>query len=165
MKKLILMALMFAPLSLFAQKFGHVNSQEIIQAMPEYATAKTQIDALQKQYETDLKSQQDELTKKSDEYEKAKATLPDNIKQRREQELQDMYQKIQQSYQDNQQALQKASQEKMQAITVKITDAIKSVGQTGGYVYIMDVTGGIPYISTTLSTDVTSQVKSKLGLK
>src|SRR5574344_120031 len=82
MKKLILMALMFAPLSLFAQKFGHVNSQEIIQAMPEYATAKTQIDALQKQYETDLKSQQDELTKKSDEYEKAKATLPDKIKPR-----------------------------------------------------------------------------------
>lgn len=76
-----------------------------------------------------------------------------------------MYQKIQQSYQDNQQALAKASQEKMQTITTKLVDAIKSVGQTGGYVYIMDIQGGIPYISTTLSTDVTAQVKAKLGLK
>jgi outer membrane protein len=76
-----------------------------------------------------------------------------------------MYQKIQQSYQDNQQALAKEQQEKMQAITAKVLEAIKSVGQTGGYVYIMDVSGGIPYISTTLSTDVTAQVKTKLGLK
>ena len=76
-----------------------------------------------------------------------------------------MQQKIQQSYQDNQQALGRASQEKMQAITTKVIDAIKAVGQEGGYVYIMDIAGGVPYISTTLSTDVTAQVKAKLGLK
>ena len=115
--------------------------------------------------EADLKSMQDELQKKAEAFEKEQATLPDNIKQRRNQELNDMYTKIQQSYQDNQQALAKASQEKMNAITVKVLDAIKSVGQTGGYVYIMEMNAGIPYISTTLSTDVTAQVKTKLGLK
>ena len=165
MKKLLLMFLMCAPIAAFAQKFGHVNAQEIIQVMPDYTKAKNEIDALQKQYEDDLKSMQDELTKKSQAYEKEQTTLPDNIKQRREQELQEMYQKIQQSYQDNQQALAKASQEKMQAITTKVIDAIKQVGQAGGYVYIMDVAGGVPYISTTLSTDVTADVKAKLGLK
>jgi outer membrane protein len=76
-----------------------------------------------------------------------------------------MYQKIQQSYQDNQQALAKEQSEKMQAITTKVLNAIKEVGSAGGYVYIMDLSGGIPYISTTLSTDVTAQVKAKLGLK
>ena len=148
-----------------AQKFGHVNTQDIIQAMPDYTKAKSEIDALQKQYEADLKSMQDELTKKSQDYEANEKTFPENIKQRRQQELQDMYQKIQQSYQDNQQALAKASQEKMAAITAKVIDAIKQVGQAGGYVYIMELQGGIPYISTTLSTDVTAQVKAKLGLK
>ncbi|MBR6826606.1 MAG: OmpH family outer membrane protein, partial [Prevotella sp.] len=139
--------------------------QEIIQAMPEYNTAKTEIDKLQAQYEADLKSMQDELQKKADAFDKEQATLPDNIKQRRQTELQEMYQKIQQSYQDNQQALQKASSEKMQAITAKVLEAIKAVGQTGGYVYIMEMGAGIPYISTTLSTDVTAQVKTKLGIK
>ncbi len=146
-------------------KFGHVNTQEIIQAMPEYTTAKNEIDKLQAQYEADLKSMQDELQKKGEAFDKEQATLPENIKQRRQQELQDMYQKIQQSYQDNQQALQKASQEKMQAITTKVLDAIKAVGQAGGYVIINEINAGIPYISTTLSTDVTAQVKTKLGLK
>ena len=141
-----------------------MNTQEVIQAMPEYSKAKTEIDALQQQYEADLKSMQDELQKKGEAFDKEQATLPDNIKQRRQQELQDMYTKIQQSYQDNQQALAKASQEKMAAIQSKVLEAIKSVGQTGGFVYIME-DNSLPYISTTLSTDVTAQVKAKLGLK
>ena len=166
MKKLFIMMLMLAPMAAFAQspKFGHVNSQEIIQAMPEFAKARTELEALGKQYEADLKSMQEEIQKKSEAYDKEQATLPANIKQRREQELQDMYQKIQQSYQDNQLALEKERQEKMQAITTKVLDAIKQVGTAGGYVYIMDITSGIPYISTTLSTDLTSEVKKKLGL-
>jgi len=146
-------------------KFGHVNTQEIIQAMPEYTKAKGEIDALQAQYEADLKSMQDELQKKGEAFEKEQATLPENVKTRRQQELQDMYTKIQQSFQDNQQALQKASQDKMQGITSKVLEAIKAVGQAGGYVYIMEMGAGIPYISTTLSTDVTAQVKAKLGIK
>ena len=165
MKKVVFMLLMCAPLTVLAQKFGHVNAQEIIQAMPEYTKAKTEIDALQQQYEADLKSMQEEFTKKVKDYEANAQTLPENIKQRREQELTEMQQKIQQSFQDNQQALSKASQEKMQAITMKVVDAIKAVGQEGGYVYVMDTNSGVPYISTTLSTDVTAQVKAKLGLK
>ncbi len=156
---------MFAPMATFAQKFGHVNSQEIVQAMPEFTKARTDIEALAKQYDADLKSMQDELQKKAEAYDKEQATLPANIKERREKELQEMYTKIQQSAQDNQQALQKEQATKMQAITTKVLDAIKAIGQEGGYVYIMDLTGGIPYISTTLSTDITAQVKAKLGLK
>jgi outer membrane protein len=164
MKKLFIMMLMLAPMAAFAQKFGHVNSQEVIQAMPEFAKARTEIEALTKQYEADLKSMYEELQKKGEAYEKEQATLPANIKERREKELAEMQQKIQQSYQDNQQALAQAQQEKMNAITTKVLEAIKAIGQAGGYVYIMDVTGGIPYISTTLSTDITAEVKKKLGI-
>ena len=165
MKKLLFMLMMLAPMAAFAQKFGHVNASEIMQAMPEFTKARTDIEALAKQYDADLKSMQEEIQKKAESLEKEQANLPANIKQRREQELQEMYQKYQQSAQDNQQALAKEQSEKMQAITAKVLEAIKSVGQAGGYVYIMDISGGIPYISTTLSTDVTAQVKTKLGLK
>ena len=80
-----------------------------------------------------------------------------------EESLQQMYQKIQQTAQDNQQALGKLQQEKIGPITNKLVDAIKAVGKAGGYVYIMDVTSGIPYISDTLSKDVTAEVKAELN--
>jgi outer membrane protein len=147
-------------------KFGHVNTQEIMQALPEVTKVQTDMKALQDQYEADLKSMYDELQKKGEAFEKEQATLPENIKQRRQQEIIDMQQKIQQSAQDNNQALQKAYQEKMQPIQKKVMDAIEAVGKDGNYVYIMEMGMGQPiYISTTLSTDVTAQVKTKLGLK
>lgn len=168
MKKLIICAFcaFFGLTAAQAQaKFGHVNSQEIIQAMPEFNAARTEIENLTKQYDADLQQMQEELQKKGEAFEKEQATLPENIKQRRQQELQDLYQRIQQTYQDNQQALAKAQQDKMQVITTKVLDAVKTIGQEGGFVYIMETGAGIPYISTTLSTDVTAQVKAKLGLK
>ena len=51
MKKVILMALLLVPMSIFAQKFGHFDSSAIIQLMPEYTTAQTEIQQLQAQYE------------------------------------------------------------------------------------------------------------------
>lgn len=165
MKKILFALFLLAPMAAMAQKFGHVNTQEIIQAMPEFATARADIERLTQQYETDLRQMQEELQRKGEAFEREEATLPETIKTRRSQELQDLYQRIQQTYQDNQQALQQAQQEKMQAITTKVLDAIKLVGSEGGYVYIMDMAAGIPYISTTLSSDVTAQVKAKLGLQ
>ena len=51
----------------------------------------------------------------------------------------------------------------MQPIMTKIMTAIKNVGKAGGYVYIMDISGGIPYISDTLSKDVTADVKAEIN--
>ena len=164
-KKIIAILFLMAPLAIFAQKFGHLNSADIIQAMPEYTKAQTELQELEKQMSNELQLMETELAKKSEAYEKEKATLPANIQQRREQELQELYGKMQQYYQTSQQELAQASQEKMAALTEKITKAIKEVGAAGGYLYIFDVASGIPYISETLSTDVTAAVKAKLGIK
>lgn len=164
-KKLIAMLFLMAPLAIFAQKFGHLNSADIIQVMPEYTAAQTELQNLEKQYTNELQLLESELAKKSEAYEKEKATLPANIAQRREAELQELYGKMQQYYQTSQQELAQASQEKMAALTEKITKAIKEVGVAGGFLYIFDTASGIPYISETLSTDVTAQVKAKLGIK
>ena len=165
MKKIILAVLVALPMSLFAQKFAHINSADIIQAMPEYTTAQNELKAAAQQYEDELTRMQDELKTKMDDYEKNAATMVDAVKQRRETELQDLNQRLQQYYENSQQELQQLQNQKMQSISQKVTEAIKQVGEAGGYIYVMDVTSGIPYISTTLSTDVTAQVKAKLGLK
>jgi outer membrane protein len=164
MKKILIAILMMAPLATFAQKFGHVNMQEIMQSMPEYTTAMNELKTLEEQYTNDLKQMQEEIQRKAEAFDKEQATLPDNIKQRRQQEIQDAYQKYQESLQDNQQELQKAEQEKMAAVQTKLLDAVKAVGQEGGFLYIVTM-NSLPYISTTLSTDVTALVKTKLGIK
>lgn len=166
MKKILIAILMMVPMSLCAQKFAHFNTADIIPNMKEYTTAMEEVQAMQKQYEDDMKLMQDELQKKSEEYQKEQANLLDNVRQRREQELNDLYTRLQQSYQDNQAALQKAQAEKMNAITEKVLAVVKKVGEAGGYVYIVDTSSGvIPFINSTLSTDITAQLKKELGIQ
>ena len=79
-----------------------------------------------------------------------------------ENEINAMMEKFQQARQDNTQQLQKAQDEKMKPIQDRIMKAIENVGKNGGYVYIMQ-TGSLPYLSTTLSTDVTNDVKNEVN--
>ena len=134
--------------------------------MKEYTTAQTEIQNMAKQFDDDLKLMQDELQKKTEEYQKEQANLLENVRTRREQELNDLYQRMQQSYQDNQQSLQKAQQDKMGAIQQQVLDAVKKIGEAGGYVYVIDTyAGAIPFVNTTLSTDITAEIKKSLGVQ
>lgn len=165
MKKFIIAILLMAPMSMMAQKFAHFNMQEVVNNMKEYATAKSEIETMQKQYEADLKLMQDEAQKKYEDYQKESANLLENVRARREQELNDLGQRIQQSYQDSQTALQKATQEKMGAISDKVMAAVKKLGEAGGYIYVFDTSAGaLPFVNTALSTDITAQVKKEVGI-
>ncbi|MBO4786709.1 MAG: OmpH family outer membrane protein [Prevotella sp.] len=163
MKKIIIMLMVFAPMSLFAQKFGHVDSQAIIQGMPEVSKVSGELEAKAKEYENEIQGMQKELQTRVEEYEKNVSTMNDTKRKEVETELQQMNEKISQTYQAHQQDLAKMQQEKFQPIQNKVLNAISNVGKAGGYVYIMDKSAGIPYISETLSKDVTSEVKAELN--
>ena len=161
LKKIALLLLLIAPMSVFAQKFGHLKSADVLTVMPEFTKAQTDIQAMQKQYEDEMKRATDELTKKYTEYQQEQANLPKNIQERRQKELQELQEKGMQFQQDAQ-----SYADMMEPIYKKIEDAIKAVGQEGGYTYIFDLNRTeIPYVNEAQSTDVTAAVKAKVGIK
>ena len=160
MKKLVLMLMLLAPMTMMAQKFGKVNTQTIMQALPDVAKANGEFEALQKQKDNELKAMQDELNRKLDEYQKGQSTMNATAKQQKETELQGLNQKIQQAYQDGQQELQKKSNELMQPIVAKVRAAIDAVGKAGNYTYIFEE-GAAIYTGSNV-VDVTKEVQSKI---
>lgn len=165
LKKIALLLMLILPMSVFAQKFGHIKTQEILTAMPEYTKAQTDIQTMQKQYEDEMKRVEEEFTKKFTAYQQEQANLPKNIQERRQKELQELQERGMQMQQDAQQQLQQSWMQMLEPIAKKIDDAIKAVGQEGGYVYIFDLNATqIPFVNETLSTDITSAVKTKLGI-
>ena len=160
MKKLVLMLMLLAPMTMMAQKFGKVNTQTIMQALPDVAKANGELEALQKQKDNELKAMQDELNRKLDEYQKGQSTMNATAKQQKETELQGLNQKIQQAYQDGQQELQKKSNELMQPIVAKVRAAIDAVGKAGNYTYIFEE-GAAIYTDSNV-VDVTKEVQSKI---
>lgn len=166
LKKIALILLLIVPMSVCAQKFGHIKTQEILTAMPDYVKAQTDIQTMQKQYEDEMKRALEEFNKKFTAYQEEQANLPKNIQERRQKELQELSQKGMQMQQDAQQELERSWMSMLEPIAKKIDDAIKAVGQEGGYVYIFDLNATqIPFVNETLSTDVTGAVKTKLGIQ
>ena len=165
LKKIALVLLLIAPMSMFAQKFAHFKSMDIIPVMPEYAKAQTDIQAIQKQYEDEIKRASDEFNKKYAEYQQEQKNLPQNIQERRQKELQELSEKGMQFQQDAQQQLQKSYADMMEPIYKKLEDAVKAIGANGGYMYVFDLNRtDIPYINESMSKDVTNDIKTKLGI-
>ncbi|MBQ6652782.1 MAG: OmpH family outer membrane protein [Prevotella sp.] len=160
MKKLVLMLMLFAPTAMFAQKFGHVDTQAIMQSLPEISTINGELEAKAKQYENELQDMQKELQRKSQDLDGKRSTMNATKIQEAEAELQTLYQKITETYQANQQELQKLQQEKMQPVIEKVRRAIETVGKEGGYTYIFENT--VPIYTGSGSKDVTDDVKAKL---
>lgn len=162
MKKLILMLMLLAPIATFAQKFGYVNTQTIMQNLPEIKKVEGELQALAMQYENDLKAMQEEFQKQSEAYDKAQSTMNETAREQKEKELQALYQKIQEQYQANQQALQQKQQELMAPIIAKVRQAIDTVGKNGNFVFIFEE-GTAIYASATLTEDVTKLVQTEIS--
>ena len=162
--------LLALPMGVFAQnlKFGHINAQEIISVMPEFTKAQNDIQALEKQLMSELQRTQEEFNKKYQEFQQAiaKDSLPANIAERRQKELQDMAQRQDQFQQEAQQQMSKAQNDAMAPIYQKLDNAIKAVGAAEGVIYIFDLARTpIPYVNESQSINLTNKVKANLGIK
>ena len=163
MKKLILMLMLCAPMAVFAQKFGKVNTQVVVQSLPDYAKAQGEMAALSKQKENELKSMQDELTRTSQEYDKAKSAMNPTKQKEPDEELQGLNAKIQQAYQDAQKELSEKNNALLEPILTKVQNAITAVGKAGGYTSIFEIgTSGVVFFGDNVK-DVTEEVKAKIG--
>ena len=166
MKKLVFAAILaIAPLSVFSQKFGNVDVSEVITLMPEYKAADEELQKLQTMYKEELEYMKKEYDKKRSDYEAQYESLSEDLRARREEELANSMKRMNEYIQDCDIKYQNKQMELMNSIQEKAFKAIQSVGEEGGFVCIFDVSGAVPYVSTTLTTDVTDQVKVKLGIK
>ncbi len=162
-KKILLAILIAIPFCSHAQKFGLVNSQEIIEALPETATMKTQLETASKKYEEEYSKLQEEFKKKYTDYQQLEETTPDAIKERRLQEMQELDNKIQEFRQTASQDLERQQTQLLAPIQEKIMTAIKAVGDEGGFTFIFE--NLLPVYSGTTVVDCTPLVKAKLDIK
>jgi outer membrane protein len=149
-------------------KFGHINSDELIQALPEFDSATVNLENFRKELINALELMTVELNNKNDSYTKESKNYTELVRQNKEQELIDMNRRIQEFQSNAQEQLQNKQMELFQPIYTKVDKAIKDVGKENGFVYLFDVSQaqrGLLYFDETKSTNVMPLAKAKLGLK
>ncbi len=76
LKKIALLLLLIVPMSVFAQKFGHLKSADVLTVMPEFTKAQADLDAMSKEYQTEMQRTQEEFNKKYQEFLAQADSLP-----------------------------------------------------------------------------------------
>ena len=165
MKKLTVLLFALLPLSICAQevKIAIVNQAEIFNSMPELSVVETQLAKLNEEYEKELKIMTDEYQKKYADYVAQQDSLTENIKLRRQQELQDLESRIQNYVPVAKQDMEKKAQELYAPIQEKVMNAIKAVGEEKGYTVILHPQA-LLFVGAS-AIDATQFTKDKLGLK
>jgi outer membrane protein len=145
-------------------KFGHINSADLIQMMPETKAADTAQSKYRKSLEDQMKTMTAEYQNKLQAYQSQSATMQEAIKQTKEKELEDLGTRIQDFQQTAQESIQKKKEELYGPILKKAEDAIKAVAKEKSYAYIFDTSAGV-VLHAQESDDIMSFVKAKLGIK
>lgn len=166
-KRLFLLTLVFLPLAMMAQmKIATVNVQAIFNDMPEAKAASEILDNASKQFEAEYKTMQEDFNGKYAAYQAlaGNSNTPSTIIERRVRDIQDSNREIE-AFLDNSQAeLLKMKNDLEAPIYAKINDAIKKVGDKGGYTYIIDIsTTPVVYMGPA-AIDVTADVRKMLGM-
>lgn len=164
-KKLsVLVAMMMVVVSTsFAQKFGHINSQQLLLELAEVKSADAQLETYQK---TLMDKGQTMVTSFEAEYKKyvqeaSSKTLSPVQMQQREAELGEKQKNIQKYELEVQQKLTKKREELFSPILAKIQAAIDAIGKEGGYTMIFDTSSGV-LLHAVESEDLMDKVKAKL---
>ena len=152
------------------QKLGHINSADLLQAMPEMKTADASFKTFAQAKQTTLEKMDAERQKKITVYgEKAKTISEANKEsvskelQALASEIQDMEKRLGESQQKTEEELQAKRTELYQPVFKKAEDAVKAVAKEKGYAYVFDISQpGVVYFDG--GDDMLAAVKSKLGI-
>ena len=148
-------------------KFGHINNDELIQALPQFALANDSLEKFRVELVNALELMSVELNNKSDAYTKEMKNLSQIVRQNKEQELVDMQRRIQEFQTNAQEQLQNKQAELFQPLVLKVNKAVSDVGKENGFIYIFNTAqgGSLLFFDETKSTNVMVLAKAKLGIK
>lgn len=170
MKKIFIISiLIFTSSFSFAQlKIGYIDSDAIMDNLPDVQDARQKIDALIQEWQTELNKMENEWKTKYDDYEKRKLIMTDQTRAETEAALVQLETQIAQfrekKFGTSGELFQKQD-ELMKPVQNKIFTALKELAEEEDYDYVFDRSGDIMILFAKEQYDLTSKVLDKLKLK
>ena len=145
-------------------KIGHINSNELLTAMPERAAVQKDLEAYANELKVTLDVMRKEYDTKVADFQSKQDVMTDLIKNTKISEITDLEKRITEFQQTAEADLQKKEQSLLQPIIDKAKTAIDDVAKENGYTYVLDSSVGVVLFSVD-SDNILAKVKTKLGIQ
>ena len=169
--KVIIFSLVLLPLLSFqadAQRFCYVDTEYILEKMPEYRSAQKQLDDQAEQWKSEIEKKRKEIEKLYNEYQAEQVLLPEDIRKKKENEIlnkEDALNEYKDKKFGREGELFKKRRELIKPIQDKVFDAIQKLAQDEGYDFIFDKAGAVTMLYVNAKFDRSDEVLELLGVE
>nr|WP_183580044.1 OmpH family outer membrane protein [Mucilaginibacter sp. X5P1]MBB6141603.1 outer membrane protein [Mucilaginibacter sp. X5P1] len=145
-------------------KIGYINTNQLMDLLPEMKTLQTQMQAYQKTFADQYATMNSEYQSKGQKYEASRSTMTDASRTAAEAELTDLQTRIKAFADGAQKQIEAKSNELLKPLTDKVRAAITAVAAEKGYAYVLD-SGQVELLVSPAGDNLMAPVKTKLGLQ
>lgn len=167
MKKIILGLLVLTFNAAIAQNIAYIETNKIIDKMPDYEQATKEIDSLADAWKIDVDSKFTYVEDLYQEYVKAEALLSEDVKREKQEEIFEA-ERIAKEFREQKFGregdLSKLEESKLQPLRDKILETATKIGKEKNYDYIFEKASESNWIYTNPEHDLTEAVIAELGL-
>lgn len=163
---LIAAALLAAPA--MSQKIAYVESQSILEAMPEYQKANQEIEQKAAQWEEEVKAKFNEVETLYQNYMDSERMLSEEMRQQKQEEIFEAERKAQEFKEKKfgiEGELFQLREEKIKPLQEKIYQAAEDIAKANGYDFIFDKGPDVPWIYTNPEHNLTDELMEDIGLE
>ncbi len=151
-----------------AQKFAFVDSDYILQNIPSYNAAQTELDKVSETWEGEVAVEYTEIETMYKTYQSERVLLTDAMKKQREDEIlarERQVKELQAKYFGPDGDLSKKRLELVKPIQDAIYKAVKELSAEGSYAVIFDTASGASILYSNPRYDLSDEILEKLGYK
>lgn len=163
----IFLGLAMLALPASAQKFGYVDSEYVLEQMPEYEAVQQEIEQLSKQWQKEIEEKYEAIDKKYQEYQAKEVLLSKEDKQRMQEEIFEMEKEakeLQRSKFGVDGELFQLREEKMRPIQEKMMKSVEKVAKDNRLNMIFDKSSSMVLLYYEARYDYSDQVLKGMGL-
>jgi outer membrane protein len=164
-KALILLIASFFVFSgeIFAQKYGHVNTQEVVESMPEFKQLNAAVDKKTKDAQTKVQQMYNAYQEKVKEVNQYGASMMEAVLAEKKKEIDSLQQSIGIYQQTAGTEIQSYKEKLFKPLFDKYHKIVAAVAKENGYTYVFDTGSGSLLYYPETTGDITGLVKKKIG--
>lgn len=149
-----------------AQKYAFVDTDYILDNIPEYSDAQTQLDELSVQWQKEIEAKFAEIDKMYKDFQNESVLLPEEMKKKREEDIikkEKEAKDLQKKRFGKDGDLFKKRQELIKPLQDKVYTAIEGIATDDNYAVVFDKASNATLIYTNPKFDISEQVLDKMG--
>ena len=148
------------------QRIAYVDTEYILQNIPEYGDAQEEINQLSVKWEKELKALRDKVEQMKRDYQTEAVLLSDDMKKKKEEAItakEQEYKTLQMQYYGPEGEMFTKRVELVQPIQEKIYNAISQVAQQKSYAFVLDKSAGSTILFCNEKFDISDDVLDEIG--